>query len=65
MQIKSWRHDGAALPAAVEDQGEVVLIYRRGKPVTEWRGANDRTCSPDPLQNHPELRRFSIYPSRQ
>ena len=51
----------SALLAAVEDQGEVVLICRHGKPVAELRAANDRTASPDPLQTHPELTATILY----
>ena len=51
----------SALLAAVEDQGEVVVICRHGKPVAELRAANDRTTGPDPLQLHPELAATILY----
>ncbi len=51
----------SALLAAVEDQGEVVLICRHGKPVAELRAASPRTSSPDPLQLHPELAATILY----
>ena len=51
----------SALLAAVEDQGEVVLICRHGKPVAELRAASPRTGSPDPLQTHPELAATILY----
>lgn len=42
----------SALLALVEEQGEVVLICRNGKPVAELRPL---AGSPDPLRVHPEL----------
>lgn len=51
----------SALLAAVEEQGEVVVICRHGKPVAELRAANARTAGPDPLQLHPELTATILY----
>ena len=51
----------SALLAAVEDQGEVVVICRHGKPVAEMRAAGSRTAGPDPLQMHPELAATILY----
>ncbi len=51
----------SALLAAVEDQGEVVVICRHGRPVAELRAANTRTVGPDPLQLHPELAATILY----
>ena len=51
----------SALLAAVEDQGEVVVICRHGRPVAELRATNDRTAGPDPLQTHPELAATILY----
>ena len=51
----------SALLAAVEDQGEVVVICRHGKPVAELRATNARTTGPDPLQMHPELAATILY----
>ncbi len=51
----------SALLAAVEDQGEVVVICRHGKPVAELRATNSRTAGPDPLQMHPELAAKILY----
>ena len=51
----------SALLAAVEDQGEIVVICRHGKPVAELRAANSRTISPDPLQMYPELAASILY----
>ena len=51
----------SALLAAVEDQGEVVLICRHGRPVAELRAASPRTSGPSPLQRHPELAATILY----
>lgn len=51
----------SALLAAVEDQGEVVLICRHGKPVAELRAAGVHASTPDPLQTHPELAATLLY----
>ena len=51
----------SALLAAVEDQGEVVVICRHGKPVAELRATSSRTAGPDPLQMHPELAAKILY----
>ncbi len=51
----------SALLASVEDQGEVVLICRHGRPVAELRAATPRTGRPDPLQVHPELAATILY----
>ena len=51
----------SALLAAVEEQGEVVLICRHGKPVAELRAASPNAGGPDPLQMHPELAATILY----
>ncbi len=46
----------SALLAAVENQQEVVVICRNGKPVAELRGlATEKTEVRNPLQTYPEL----------
>ena len=47
----------SALLASVEEEGEVVLICRNGRPVAELRPLG-RTR--DPLRVHPELSRVEI-----
>ncbi len=49
------------LLASVEDQGEVVLICRHGRPVAELRAASPRTGQPDPLQTYSELAATILY----
>ena len=51
----------SALLAAVEENGEVVLICRHGTPVAELRAASNRLASPNPLEIHPELTAKILY----
>ena len=51
----------SALLAAVEEQGEVVLICRHGKPIAELRAASAHLSAPDPLKMHPELAAAILY----
>lgn len=51
----------SALLAAVEKQGEVVLICRHGKSIAELRAASAHASAPDPLQTHSELAATILY----
>jgi prevent-host-death family protein len=48
----------SALLAVVEEEGEVVLICRNGRPVAELRPLER---SREPLRVHPELSRVEIH----
>ena len=51
----------ALLAAVEENEGEVVVICRHGRPVAELRASRARTAAPDPLQMHPELAATVLY----
>ena len=55
----------SALLAAVEENGEVALICRHGKPVAELRAATDCLTSPNPLKIHHELAAKILYDSTE
>lgn len=48
----------SALLAQVEDQGEVVIICRNGKPVAELRPLSQVR---DPFRLHPELSKVTFH----